>query len=232
MRSDYLYSNSADSNKKIDSTYFTIARRLKHIRTCKNMTQVTLAEKIGVSSTSISGYEKPYCEIPIVNLHKIADVFGLEISYFTDESVPDDVAVRMYQRMTCKQVISYYKHTNINGILLNDCQIADGCVTLPKTMTEGTNVICTDIPDNSLLNLQYKQGEIIFVDLNAKPSSGSVALLYDSAKNKMILRKYIHDGPMATLISDGHGDNTPIYIDITDSDYAVVGPVIRSTRDC
>ena len=228
----YSIDNPAETKKKISPEFYVIARRLKHLRKIYNMTQSELGRRTGIGATSISSYEKPYCEIPFDNLRIIAELFNLEISYFTSDGVSDNIALRLYQRKSCNQYIPYYDITNTNGILHNDDKIADGCLTLPKPMIQGTNVICTEIPDNSLINLQYKRGEMIIVDLDARPETGSVALLYDTAEKKMIIRKYMCEGPMVTLMSDGHGDNLPIYTDITDNNYILIGPVIRSTRDC
>lgn len=232
MNKNYDYGNRAESKKVLGEIHYTIARRLKYIRELHKMTQVELGRRIGVSGTSISSYEIPYCEIPLENLRKISNVFKVEISYFTTESESEDLAQRLHQVKTCNQVIPYFKNSNISGILLNDMKTADGCLTLPRPMTQGINIICTDIPDNAMINLQYKQGELIFVDRDAIPANGSITLLYDPEDNKLILRKYMCEGPMVTLIADGHGDIAPIYINITDSPYKVIGPVIRSTRDC
>ncbi len=232
MDANYDHANSSNTEKEIGTMYKIIAARLKNIREHYKMTQIELGRQIGVSGNAISSYEIPYCEIPIDNLRKIANVFNVQMSYFTDMGELINVESFIEQFKICNQYIPYYKHTNTNGILLKDAKIADGCLTLPKVMTQGYNIICTDIPDNSLVNLQYKQGELIFVDTDMRPASGNITLLYDTNQKKMILRKYMCEGPMVTLLADGHGDIPPIYTDITNSEYTVIGPVIRSTRDC
>ena len=224
-------------NKNLEETnniYKIIGARIQYIRTMNNMSQVELGKKIGFGGTTISNYENAYSEVSVDILHKIADVFGINISYFTD--ISQDLEPELIQQMLAQkdvviQFIPYYKISNTNGILLQDKKIADGLVHFPWKSMYSNTIICTDIPDNDMAKLEYKKGEYIFVNTCARPMSGDVALVYDTIEKKMILRKYMTDGPMVTLLAEGYSDVAPIYSDITDPDYKVIGPVVRSTRD-
>lgn len=224
--------NCPTNNTKLDEMYYIIARRIKHLREQFKLTQAELGRRVGLSASAISSYEIPYCEIPVSSLSKIANEFKVEISYFTMDGEITDADQRLHQAKTCKSCVSYFKITNINGILTRDQKLADGCLVLPTALVQGESIICTDIPDNALINQQYKQGELILVNPDARPASGDATLIYDAKAKKLILRKYMCEGPMITLIADGHGNIDPVYTDISNEEYKVIGPVIRSTRDC
>lgn len=224
--------NCPTNNTKLDEMYYNIARRIKYFREQFGFTQAELGRRVGLSASAISSYEIPYCEIPVSSLTKIANEFKVEISYFTMEGEIADINQKLKQQNTCKFCVSYFKITNINGILTRDHKIADGCLVLPVPLVHGRSVICTEIPDNALINQQYKQGELILVNPDARPASGDATLIYEVKAKKLILRKYMCEGPMITLIADGHGNIDPVYTDISNEEYKVIGPVIRSTRDC
>ena len=76
MEINYNFENPADSKKEIDPIYYVIARRIKHLRGTYKLTQAELGRQAGIGATSISSYEKPYCEIPVDNLRTIAELFN------------------------------------------------------------------------------------------------------------------------------------------------------------
>ena len=225
------YKGTGNNKKELGEINFIIAARLRHLRNIHNMTQAELGRRIGLGGTAIANYEKPYCEISIVTLNKIAAVLGVDISYFVGNEETSNVNLKLSQPIYANCSIPYYKTSNISGMLLNDKMMADFILSLPCSFKQAGNIICTDIPDNSMIVDDYKRGELIFVDTDARPANGDVALIYDTASKKMIVRKFISDGPMVTLMASGHSDIPPIYTDIADSEYKIIGPVVRSTRD-
>ncbi len=63
--------------------------KLKEIRKEKEMTQRELADKVGVSVQTISGYETGYSQPPLEILIKIADILEASLDYLTGRS--DDI---------------------------------------------------------------------------------------------------------------------------------------------
>ncbi|MBQ7901495.1 MAG: helix-turn-helix transcriptional regulator [Clostridia bacterium] len=208
-----------------------IAARIRHIRQKHNMSQNALGEKVGLGGTSISNYENKYSEPSMEILRKMADVFGVNISYFVDDGDARFEMPRLSQSGVVSQMMPYYKIDNVNGILLNDSKLSDGYVLFPWKDTYTNDIICTNIPDYAMAAAGFKQAEYIFVDTVSLPSCGDVSLIYDICNKKMLLRKYVTDGPMVMLVPDDYSKELPtIYTDKNDPDYQLIGPVVRWTN--
>lgn len=68
-----------------------LANRLKYLRQTRELSQVQLAEKLGVKKQSISNWENDNIVPSIEMLVKIADFFGVSTDYLLERnvSVPD-----------------------------------------------------------------------------------------------------------------------------------------------
>lgn len=63
----------------------TIGEKIKTLRIQKKMTQQELADKIGVSYTTVSLYESDTRKPSFKAINKIADVFNVTPAYFFDD---------------------------------------------------------------------------------------------------------------------------------------------------
>jgi transcriptional regulator with XRE-family HTH domain len=61
---------------------------LKTIRKSRHLTQKKLAHMAGVADTSISGYEKGHCQIPIDTAKKLAEVLEVPWTVLYDTNPP------------------------------------------------------------------------------------------------------------------------------------------------
>lgn len=208
-----------------------IAARIKHIRTAHKMSQKELGKRIGCGSTTISNYEICYSEPSVEALMKMADVFNIDASYFLPSRAENSFEMpRLSQNGVVTQAMPYYKITNTNGLLLKDDNLADGYIVFPRKTTYTNDIICTDIPDSSMAAAGFRQGEFLFVDTVALPLNGEYVLIYEAENSKMLLRKYLADGPMITLLAEDFEKAVPaIYTDKNQSDYQLVGTVVRWT---
>ena len=64
-----------------------IHEKIKTLRTQREMTLKELSQKTGLSSSFLSLVERGASTLTIISLKKIADAFGVEISYFFDKQV-------------------------------------------------------------------------------------------------------------------------------------------------
>ena len=55
--------------------------RIKDIREDNDMTQITLAKKLNIARTTLSGYERQIAEPPFEILIKIAKIFNVSVDY-------------------------------------------------------------------------------------------------------------------------------------------------------
>jgi len=61
-----------------------LAKRIKEIRTTKNLTQVEVAERIGVTQPTYSEYEKMVGNCAYYTLQKIAKALDVSVTYLVD----------------------------------------------------------------------------------------------------------------------------------------------------
>ncbi len=62
-----------------------IGQKIKLLRKSWGLSQIELAEKIGISFQQVQKYEKGATMISVMRLHQIAKVFGADISHFFDK---------------------------------------------------------------------------------------------------------------------------------------------------
>lgn len=60
----------------------TVGDRIKHLRKNNNLTQKELAERIGISRSTLAGYETNQIEPSLNVVFKISSEFGVRPSYF------------------------------------------------------------------------------------------------------------------------------------------------------
>jgi transcriptional regulator with XRE-family HTH domain len=61
-----------------------IGQKIKSLRKSWGLSQIELAEKIGISFQQIQKYEKGATRISVMRLHQIAEILGEDISHFFD----------------------------------------------------------------------------------------------------------------------------------------------------
>ncbi len=67
---------------KMSETNKTIGLKIKSLRKTYGLSQIELAEKLGLSFQQIQKYEKGITAISVLRLQQIADAFGVHITVF------------------------------------------------------------------------------------------------------------------------------------------------------
>ena len=67
--------------------YPALGQRLRHIRKSQNMTQETLAEKVGIEPSNISHIERAASKVGLNTLVKIANVLGVSVNDLLCDSI-------------------------------------------------------------------------------------------------------------------------------------------------
>lgn len=62
-----------------------IGEKIKNTRKAWGLSQIDLAEKVGISFQQIQKYEKGNTRISVMRLYQIAEALGVDISYFFEE---------------------------------------------------------------------------------------------------------------------------------------------------
>ncbi|MBI5188912.1 MAG: helix-turn-helix transcriptional regulator [Nitrospirae bacterium] len=101
-----------------------IGNFIKKARKASNMSQMELAEKVGVSYQQIQKYEKGLSEITISRLSQIAEALGIPVnSFFADEKMMVSESVMHYGKLsdeeeTLIQLYRKIRSKKIRDILL------------------------------------------------------------------------------------------------------------------
>ncbi len=89
-----MRSNLQPSNSNTMSLFKTIGKNIKLFRQHKDMTQDELASFTGISRELINYYENGSREIPITNLEKISNWFGIDVADLMEEN-QDNVSLKV-----------------------------------------------------------------------------------------------------------------------------------------
>ncbi|MEW6675372.1 MAG: helix-turn-helix transcriptional regulator [Nitrospirota bacterium] len=96
-----------------------IGNLIRRARKTSNMSQMELAEKVGVSYQQIQKYEKGLSEITISRLSQIADALGIPVnSFFADEKMmvsesavdygrlsdEEETLIQLYRKIRSKEI--------------------------------------------------------------------------------------------------------------------------------
>ena len=205
----------------------SIGKRVIHLRKKHNLSQKALGEKIGVGYTTISNYERDYSLPNLDKLKQLAVSFGVDYSYFLDNTM--DYDEKLMQNGIIINKIPFFKPTNINGVMTGDIKLADSFVSLPSdTVINPDSYICTKVCDNSMSNMGLTNNSYIIINTTPNISTGSIVAVFDTAQNKFIVRKYVKDGPMVLLIADGYEGNNTICTNTLDNEYQIIGTVEKA----
>ena len=68
-----------------------LSQRIKQARLMAKLSQIDLAQAVGLSDKSISAYEKGRAAPPFTKLQKIATTTGQTLQYFTEENIDDAI---------------------------------------------------------------------------------------------------------------------------------------------
>ncbi|MCG8632544.1 MAG: helix-turn-helix domain-containing protein [Desulfobacterales bacterium] len=77
----------------MSETKKTIGLKIKSLRKTYGLSQIDLAEKLGLSFQQIQKYEKGITAISVIRLQQIADAFGVHITVFFKQA-PRPLSVR------------------------------------------------------------------------------------------------------------------------------------------
>ena len=95
---------------------WTIGERIRHLRKIKNMTQSALAERVNVTKSAISAYEKDIRQPSYDVLIKIAQIFHVSTDNllgFSAKYAIDVSELTPEQRMTVSEIVLVYKGYNV-----------------------------------------------------------------------------------------------------------------------
>lgn len=203
---------------------------IKKLRKKHKMTQTELAEKISLGKTSVSNYETGYSVPSAHILEAISAVFDMTLieflTYDNEEMIRSLKFPRVAQPVN-DILIPYIKSANIRKDIIDSENYMDSYITLPGFMTEkDTRYLCIKMPDNSMECEHINKNDYLIIKRCKTVPNRKLALLLNNADGSYLIRRYIRDGHIVSLIPSCESEKLPIIrTDEREDKYTVAGYV-------
>lgn len=125
------------------------AERLKKLRKENNLTQLELAEKLGVAKSTIAGYEKAFRKPKMKALNELAELFNTSADYLiglTDDRSPKEPSKDLAKLL--KEPDFHFKGKPVSN------EDLDFLIQYLERITNNNNDINNNDNDNSELNTE------------------------------------------------------------------------------
>lgn len=200
--------------KEKEDTRITVAKNLKKFREAANLTQSELAEKAGVTKSTISMYEsaKRYPRDNIID--KLAKKLNLTVDKFYENTdVKDLPPLKNYVEYTEYKLPDGFKRVPMLGYAAAGKPLEDvNQDTIYYDVDDRYNVdFCITVSGNSMINAGINDGDIVFVRKMPTVPNGRIALVRID-NDKVCLKRFYKDKDKVTLVSE-NPDYAPMVFD-------------------
>lgn len=171
--------------------------RLKYLREYANISQQTLADKIGISKSSINMYERGEREPGLETLEAIADFFNCDMDYLLGKSDTRNKYIAERSVPSASNIIPLPQTKKVP--LLGD--IACGEPILAEENIDDYIKLDKDIPadfalrckGDSMINARIFDGDIVYIRQQPDVENGEIAaVLIDNEATLKRVYKYPH----------------------------------------
>ena len=215
----------------IDNTDY--GKIIKKWRTKNAMTQTELGTLIGLGKTAISNYETGYIEPSLSVIRKLAKAFGLTLLEFL--AYDNNASMPRHRQNAAELLIPYIKEENVNADTIDSAEYSDASIVLPAFMLEcGNGYFCVKMNDNSMTADGISKNDYLIIKISKSANERKIALVLDNENNTYLIRRYIREGHIASLIPSSDSKEYPVLrIDERDSKFVIKGYVekIISNKD-
>lgn len=204
---------------------------IKNIRIQNSLTQTELGNMVDLGKTAISNYETGYIVPSLSVMERIAAVFGLTLVDFLSGSKRGSYNFSMprYRQSASDLIIPYIKVENVKKSTLEAQNYMDASLVLPSFMTDfNGSYLCVKMNDDSMKADNISKNDYLIIKKCDTANSRQIVLVLDIENNTYMIRRYIREGHIASLISSSDSGEYPVIrIDERDSKFAVAGYVER-----
>lgn len=164
--------------------------RLKELRKQAELSQSELAEKVGVSKSSINMYERGEREPSFETLEAIADFFNVNLDYLMgrEPQSPDDIlALPGVEALPKMKKVPLLGTIACGAPILAEQNIED-YVEVPETAKVD---FCLRCKGESMINARILDGDIVFIKIQQDVENGEIAavLIEEEATLKRVYKE-------------------------------------------
>ncbi|MBO5743995.1 MAG: helix-turn-helix domain-containing protein [Clostridia bacterium] len=215
-----------------DNDKVNYGKLIKKLRTKNCMTQTELGELIGLGKTAISNYETGYVVPSLSVMEKLSEALGLTLLEFLmyDKEAKEKLegfSMPRYRQNVSELVIPYIKEENVNRDTIDSAEYADSTLIFPAFMLESSEgYFCVKMNDNSMTADGISKNDYLIIKIAQAVNERQIAIVLDSQNSTYLIRRYIREGHIASLIPSSNSGEYPVLrIDERDSKFVIKGYV-------
>lgn len=208
------------------NTEITIGERIKILRKEMGLSQAYIANRLGISKTTISNYETNYSVPSRQNLKNLADLFNVNIDYILGETEFKDRFVNFVKGVK----IPIYSIENADAILNKSVDGITGYMDLPGCGQENIydEMFAMKLCDNAMDAAGISKESYVIVGRSNQVPAGKIGVAV--CENKVYVRRvHILDNAL-TLVPDSY-DRKHMPMQFEREKSFVVGRVIKAIVD-
>jgi repressor LexA len=196
-----------------------LSMTLKNLRDANGYSRKALADKIGVSETTVMLYETDYIIPDDKVLNSIAAVFDVSVEYLLGNT-----------KMQAAEPIS----VNVvgsdglwDGIMREREVLGKVLLQKPKKGSAQFRYFAIKVKGNKMNASRINKGDILIFYEQAIYENGDIVAV-KMPDDRVHIRKYFRSGDIISLVTDCLSDNLPpVAFSIDDSNYKIVGKAIE-----
>lgn len=222
--------------------YQRIGQRLRALRENRGETQEDLGRVIGCAANTVSFYESGKRKLTLVDLQKIADHYGVPITYFLGRETEEGMRAAELKRLAneaqrlrqeVRELERDYMRDTIPVPLIGtvpggypdfrDQEEAEEFYPIRRAVIHEEGAYCLQVTGNSMMGRNILDGDIVFVDSVAKPKEGDIVIARRG--DEAVIRVYREDdnGPYLEAANKG-------YKKLRLKEAEIIGVVVESRR--
>lgn len=164
-----------------------ISANIKNLRTSQDWTQEQLAEKIGVTRSTVTQWETGWSQPRMGAVEKLASTFGVSVADIVSDSdtLPKGAIVPSIPRKAYAPLLG-----RVHAGDAQAPEIIEDNVALPYEVWDGHRDGYFLQVEGSCMSKVYPEGCFIFVDPRMDPKNGSIAVVSIDGEDYVMRRLY------------------------------------------
>lgn len=222
--------------------YRVIGSRIRDIREGRGETQEDLANLLGVTPEAVGHYERGRSKIAVTDLQKVADHYGVSVTYFLGRESEQNRRAAEYKRLAIELERLRGEVRGLEPDYTGDMIAVPLIGTVPggypdfrdeeaeefypirRAIIHEEGAYCLKVTGNSMTARNILDGDIVFVDSVAKPKDGDIVIARRG--DEAVIRVYREDdnGPYLEAANKG-------YKKLRLKEAEIIGVVVESRRE-
>jgi len=220
-----------------------LGTRLRRLRDLHGESAEDLSRVLGCSRATIYHYEKGRVLPSFFDLEKIADHYGVSITYFLGRETEEDRKIAQYKRLRSelerlRQAVvelgpDYMRHMIAVPLIgtvpggypdFRDQEEAEEFYPIRRAAIHPEGAYCLQVTGNSMIGQGIFDGDVVFVDKTLKPDDGDVVIARKGDEAVIRIHRQDENGPYLEAANKG-------YKKLRLKEAEIIGVVVESRRE-